>query len=239
MTTPAAAQPGAGRVDGVVRDAQGLAIAGAIVDITCGSEKRNLQASSTGTFSASGLPATRCMVTARSDAFEPESASVDARSGERANLILQVRRFSSEVVVTPTRGVDERSFEVPEALSVTTRRDIDNRPYTLLPQALREEPGILLQQTTSAQISPIIRGFTGQSNVYLVDGVRLNTGQWRSGPSQYVSWIDGGPVDSIEVVRGGGSVQYGSDALGGTLQLRTMPSLFVASPPVQGQAELS
>ena len=65
---------------------------------------------------------------------------------------------------------------VPEAMSITTRRDIDSRPYTLLPQVLREEPGILLQQTTSAQVSPIIRGFTGQSNIYLLDGVRLNTG---------------------------------------------------------------
>jgi outer membrane receptor protein involved in Fe transport len=150
---------------------------------------------------------------------------VDARADRPATIVLQIRRFASEVVVTPSRGRDEKTFNAPESLSVTTRRDIDTRPYTLMPQVLREEPGILLQQTTSAQISPIIRGFTGQSNVYLLDGVRFNTGQWRSGPSQYISWIDGGPVDTIEVVRGGGSVQYGSDALGGTVQFLTTPLL--------------
>ena len=234
------AQSPAGAVAGVVRDTQGGAIAGADVDIACGNEKRRAKTSATGSFAEVALPPVRCVVTARSEAFEPETTYVDASVGRRTTVVLQVRRFSSEVVVTPNRGVDARNINVPEALSVTTRRDIDTRPYTLLPQVLREEPGILLQQTTSAQISPIIRGFTGQSNVYLVDGVRLNTGQWRPGPSQYVSWIDGGPVESIEVVRGGGSVQYGSDALGGTVQFLTTPILIGAhSTRVSGNLELS
>jgi hemoglobin/transferrin/lactoferrin receptor protein len=236
----AGAQSPVGTVVGTVRDAQGLAIAGADVEITCGNAKRRAKTSASGAFVEEGLPQTRCAVSATSDAFEPETIYVDARRSRPATLVLQVRRFSSEIVVTPTRGMDERSFSVPEALSLTTRRDIDRRPYTLLPQALREEPGVLLQQTTTAQISPVIRGFTGQSNVYLVDGVRLNTGQWRSGPSQYVSWIDGGPVDSIEVVRGGGSVQYGSDALGGTVQFLTTPTLIgTHSTRISGNAEFS
>jgi outer membrane receptor protein involved in Fe transport len=142
-------------------------------------------------------------------------------------------------VVTPARGEAESTFSVPEHLSVTSRREIDARPYTLLPQVLREEPGILLQQTTSAQISPIVRGFTGQSNVYLLDGVRFNTGAWRSGPSQYLSWIAGGPVDSIEVIRGAGSVQYGSDALGGTIALRSTPIIGGVRAPLSGSVELA
>ena len=240
FATNATAQPTPGAVRGIVRDAQGGALAGADVDITCGREKRRAKTSPTGEFAEVGLPAIRCAVTARSEAFEPELTFVDARSEETVVLVLQVRRFTSEVVVTPTPGVEERSFDVPEALSVTTRRDIDTRPYTLFPQVLREEPGILLQQTTSAQISPIIRGFTGQSNVYLLDGVRLNTGQWRSGPTQYVAWVGGGPVDSIEVVRGGGSVQYGSDALGGTVQFLTTPTLVgLHSPRLAGDVEVS
>jgi hemoglobin/transferrin/lactoferrin receptor protein len=234
------AQPPLGRVTGIVRDTQGGAIAGADLEIVCGAQTRQLQTNGSGEFSEASLPLMRCALTARSAAFEPETVSVDTRRTGRTVLVLQVRRFASEVVVTPTRGVDQRSFTLPDTMSVTTRRDIDTRPYTLLPQALREEPGILLQQTTSAQVSPIIRGFTGQSNVYLVDGVRLNTGQWRPGPSQYVSWIDGGPIDAIEVVRGGGSVQYGSDALGGTVQFLTTPTLSGArSTLATGNLEFS
>jgi hemoglobin/transferrin/lactoferrin receptor protein len=114
-------------------------------------------------------------------------------------------------------------------MSVTSRRDIESRPHQLLAQVLGEEPGVLVQQTTSAQVSPTIRGFTGQSNVYLIDGVRLNNAAWRTGPSQYVAWVGGAAVDQIEVVRGSASVQYGSDALGGTVQFLTAPSLFQAS----------
>lgn len=216
-----AAQPASGHIRGTIRDAQGAVIAAATMEIVCGSVRRQLTSSAAGAFDEANLPPTRCAVTARSESFEPETVYVDSRTGNATDIVLQVRRFASEVVVTPSRGQDQRAFSVPEALTVTTRRDIDSRPYTLMPQVLREEPGILLQQTTSAQISPIIRGFTGQSNVYLLDGVRFNTGQWRSGPNQYISWIDGGPVDTIEVVRGGGSVQYGSDALGGTVQFLT------------------
>jgi outer membrane receptor protein involved in Fe transport len=234
------AQPLTGSVRGVVRDAQGGVLSGADVDITCGGVRRQATTSAAGEFSETALPASRCVVSVRSDSFEPDTVAVDARTNPRVVLVLQVRRFTSEVVVTPARGVDQRSFNVPDAMSITTRRDIDSRPYTLLPQVLREEPGILLQQTTSAQISPIIRGFTGQSNVYLLDGVRFNTGQWRSGPSQYVSWIDGGPIDAIEVVRGGGAVQYGSDALGGTVHFLTSPTLISPrSTRISGNLELS
>jgi hemoglobin/transferrin/lactoferrin receptor protein len=229
-----------GRIGGIVRDGQGGVLSRADVDIACANEKRRVTTSLSGEFAAGALPLGQCAVTARSESFEPETIFVDSRTGVPATVVLQIRRFAAEVVVTPSRGVDQRSFAVPEAMSITTRRDIDARPYTLLPQVLREEPGILLQQTTSAQVSPIIRGFTGQSNIYLLDGVRLNTGQWRPGPSQYVSWIDGGPVQSIEVVRGGGSVQYGSDALGGTVQFLTSPTIL--SPQARrfrGEAELS
>ena len=62
----------------------------------------------------------------------------------------------------------------------------------------------------------MLRGFTGQRNLYLIDGVRYNTAAWRDGPSQYLAWLPAADVDHIELVRGPASAQYGSDALGGT-----------------------
>lgn len=220
-------QEDTGVLRGLVRDAQGGAITSAAVDIVCGDDRYRATTDAVGSFVRTGLPPSRCRVTASSPLFEPETATVQVTpNGGSASLVLQVRRFSSEVVVTPARGIEETTFSVPEPMSVTSRRDIDSRPYQLVAQVLREEPGVLVQQTTSAQASPIIRGFTGQSNVYLLDGVRLNTGAWRGGPSQYLAWVDGAIVDRIEVVRGSGSVQYGSDALGGTVQVLTRPAPF-------------
>ena len=240
LTAQASAQSNDLTIRGVVRDPQGDVIPRARVDVRCGVERRHVTASATGEFAEHELPATRCRVTASSDSFEPTTVLIDAGSNVPATLVLQIRRLTHEVVVTPTRGIEEFAFSLPEAMSITSRRDIETRPYTLFPQVLREEPGILLQQTTSAHVSPIIRGQTGQGVVYLLDGVRLNTGAWRPGPSQYLAWVNGGPVDGIEIVRGGGSVQYGSDALGGTVQLLTEPALFGArTPPVGGRAEVS
>lgn len=226
----AAAQPDApGSIRGIVRDQQGGVIAGARVEIVCGSERRRTMTGFNGEFVENGLPGGRCTVSADSPLFAPAAASVDVGGPDRrvslVSLVLPLRGFATEVVVTATPGIVEERLEIPQGTSVTTREQIDARPYQLLAQSLREEPGILLQQTTSAQTSPIIRGFTGQSNAYLVDGVRLNTASWRSGPSQYLAWVDGASVDRFEIVRGPGSVQYGSDALGGTI------SLFTARPP--------
>jgi hemoglobin/transferrin/lactoferrin receptor protein len=234
------AQSSGRTVHGVVRDPLGAPIAAAIVDIQCGAEHRQTMTTSGGEFVATQLPATRCRITAASPSFEPVSYVVDQQTDGPLTIVLQISRLAHEVVVTPARGVAQTAFDLPEAISVTSRRDIDTRPYTVWSQVLREEPGILLQQTTSAQTSPVIRGFTGQSNVYLLDGVRLNTAAWRPGPSQYLAWVDGGPIDGVEIVRGGGSVQYGSDALGGTVQLRSAPAPWGLAPaPLGGVFELS
>ena len=218
---------GSSTLTGMVRDQQGGGIPGAEVAVTCGAVSRYVTANDSGEFRIRELPAARCTATAGAPMFESYSVTVDiSRGSGSATLTLRVRGYVAEVVVTPGRGLKQDGFSVPESVSVTTRRDIDSRPYQLLAQVLRDEPGILVQQTTSAQVSPIIRGFTGQSNVYLLDGVRLNTAAWRPGPSQYFGWIDAAVADRLEVVRGPASVEYGSDALGGTINVLTAPSLF-------------
>jgi outer membrane receptor protein involved in Fe transport len=212
-STAVSAQAG-GRLVGVVLDQTGAAVPGARLDISCDARRDVVTASPTGEFEKTALPGGSCRISASADAFETETL-VAGTSGRPLTIVLRVRTFAQEVVVTPSRGFASRAANVPESISVTSRRDIETRPHQLLPQVLQEEAGVLLQQTTSAQTSPIIRGFTGQSNIYLLDGVRLNVSSWRSGPGQYTAWVDSGPIESIEVVRGGGSVQYGSDALAG------------------------
>jgi hemoglobin/transferrin/lactoferrin receptor protein len=226
------AQGNVGTLRGTVRDPQGALIAGVSVDISCGSQSRHAVTGTTGEFAEANLPRGRCRVTAVSESFEPRTVTGDTDTS--LTLVLQVRRYAYEVVVTPTRGIESDTFDSADAVSVTSRFDIDSRPHNLLTQVLGEEPGVLLQQTTSAQTSPVIRGFTGQSNVHLVDGVRFNTGTWRSGPNQYTGWVNEGPIESIEVVRGPASVQYGSDALGGTVQYIVEPLARIAPRQIIG-----
>lgn len=122
------------------------------------------------------------------------------------------------------------------AVSVVTRDEIKNKPNTLLPDLLRQESGVYIQQTTPGQGIPIIRGLKGSQNVHLVDGMRLNTAFFRNAPNQYLALVDPFMTAQIEVVRGPSSVLYGGDALGGVVNVLThTPEFYSADWEMTGQ----
>ncbi|GAB4314733.1 MAG: TonB-dependent receptor [Candidatus Zixiibacteriota bacterium] len=123
-----------------------------------------------------------------------------------------------DVVVTAT-PIEERAFNFPQNVSVTTEEDIDRRTATTTAEILREEPGILVQKTTHGHGAPIIRGLIGRYVLLLYDGVRLNKPNFRFGGNQYLNTVDRESLDRVEVVRGPTSVHYGSDAIGGVVNM--------------------
>jgi len=125
-----------------------------------------------------------------------------------------------EVVVTGERSPEDASRSA-RAVSVVTGDEISNRMSRTVPESLRYEQGILVQRTNLGGGAPFIRGMVGNQVLYLVDGVRVNNSTFRGGPNQYLNTIDPFFIDQIEVVRGPGSVLYGSDALGGTINVIT------------------
>jgi hemoglobin/transferrin/lactoferrin receptor protein len=122
------------------------------------------------------------------------------------------------------------------AVSVVTREEIKNKPNTLLPDLLRQESGVYIQQTTPGQGIPFIRGLKGSGNVHLVDGMRVNTAFFRNAPNQYLALIDSFMTAQIEVVRGPSSVLYGGDALGGVVNVLThTPEFYSQEWEMTGQ----
>ncbi|NOX98457.1 MAG: TonB-dependent receptor [Verrucomicrobia bacterium] len=98
-----------------------------------------------------------------------------------------------------------------------------------MPEALEQTPGVVVQKTSNGQGSPIIRGFTGYHNLFLIDGIRLNNASFRSGPNQYWNTVDSQGLSAIELVKSQGSVIYGADAVGGTLQAITRRPVYAES----------
>jgi len=219
-------------LSGQVVDASGGALTGAAVVVACGDRRGSAQTDSAGYYRVDQLPLSRCRVTVSLDGFVTAQQSTTLAGGAAAVLDfrLAVRSFSSQIVVTPARGAEEDTAGLPQGAGIIEQADLRARPYTIVTQALKEEAGVLAQQTTSSQGSPILRGFTGQRNLYLLDGVRYNTSAWRDGPSQYLAWLPAAGLDHIEIVRGPASTQYGSDALGGTI------GVFAASPVLKAPA---
>lgn len=133
------------------------------------------------------------------------------------------------LLVTATRTPRSAS-DLSVAINIVGRAELEGRPIRLLTDLLAHEPGILIQQTTAGQGSPFIRGLTGSQILVMVDGVRLNNGTFRQGPSQYLATIDPEIVERLEVVRGASSTLYGSDAIGGVVQVLTRKPADLLAP---------
>tara|TARA_B100001057_G_scaffold180760_3_gene181499 strand:+ start:7213 stop:9297 length:2085 start_codon:yes stop_codon:yes gene_type:complete len=144
-----------------------------------------------------------------------------------------------DTVVTASR-IGEDSLESMSSLGVVTAEQFRAQGFRTVPEALANTPGVMVQKTTHGHGSPFIRGFTGRQNLLLVDGVRINNSTYRSGPVQYWNTVDGFSMDRLELVRSQGSVQYGSDALGGTMNILTADTGYLAADPgwfQQGSAQ--
>jgi hemoglobin/transferrin/lactoferrin receptor protein len=85
---------------------------------------------------------------------------------------------------------------------------------------------VFIQKSQQGGGSPMIRGFSANRLLLVVDGVRINNAIYRSGNLQNIVSIDPLSLESMEVVPGPGSVIYGSDALGGVLSMNTIKPEF-------------
>jgi len=125
-----------------------------------------------------------------------------------------------EIVVTAERSAQNIST-TPRAIAVVDRQEVFDKIGRTVPESLRQVAGVSVQRTNLGGGSPFIRGLVGNQVLYLVDGIRVNNSTFRGGPNQYLNTIDPFFIDRIEVVRGPGSVLYGSDALGGVINIIT------------------
>ena len=121
-----------------------------------------------------------------------------------------------EVVVSATRRAVSTS-EVSAAVGVIDAERV--RMEKLVTDALSAAPGVFVQQTTPGQGAAIIRGLKGSAILHLVDGVRLNNAIFRSAPTQYLALVPVTAVDRIEALRGTPASIYGSDAVGGIVNI--------------------
>lgn len=123
----------------------------------------------------------------------------------------------AEVVITANR-YGSLQLKTPEAIRVVDKKSIQNFQLRTAPEMLTTTPGVFVQKTNHGGGSPFLRGVTGNQTLLLMDGIRLSNSTMRYGPNQYFNTIDAFSIEKIEVLRGSGSVQYGSDAIGGTVQ---------------------
>jgi len=123
-----------------------------------------------------------------------------------------------EVIVSATRR-ETSTADVSAAVSIVDASLVAREQ--LVTDALADAPGVFLQQTTPGQGALIIRGLRGSSILHLVDGMRLNNAIFRNAPTQYLALVPATAVQRVEAIRGTPTSLYGSDAVGGAVQVVT------------------
>lgn len=129
----------------------------------------------------------------------------------------------SPVVVTAS-GFEQRIQDAPASISVITREDLERKFYRDVTDALLEVPGVVVTGGGDRQdIS--IRGMGSKYTLILIDGKRQNSRETRTNSDS--DGVEGGwspplsAIERIEVVRGPMSSLYGSDAMGGVINIIT------------------
>lgn len=135
--------------------------------------------------------------------------------------------------VVTARGYASDSFSTPQAIEVVAPEATSTGPAGNL---LRGKAGLTLHSDGAWGQNPVLRGLKKESVVVMVDGIRMNSAQPQGA---LASFMDLGLLDRVEVVKGPGSVLYGSGAMGGVVNLLTPEPRFSDSARMGGRFGLS
>jgi len=166
------------------------------------------------------------------------AAAPAARAAEKATAPPDTTKpvmFLKETVVTGSR-FPRAYYESPQALSFVTRTQLRQQQPTVVGDVLSGLPGVDNSKDSPWEQRPVLRGLSGQRVLVMMDGSPMNSAR---GNGPHPSLVDPAQVERIEVVRGPSSVAYGSDALGGVINIITREApLAGANRSLAGSATL-
>ncbi|WP_342058595.1 ligand-gated channel protein [Aeromonas sp. OTU364] len=144
-----------------------------------------------------------------------------------AALASQAHASQNEVMVITASGFQQKIEDSAASISVVTREQLEKRAYRDVTDALKDVPGVVITGGgSSSDIS--IRGMGAKYTLMLVDGKRVDSRGTRpnsDGPGIEQGWLPPlQAIERIEVVRGPMSSRYGSDAMGGVINVITRKS---------------
>jgi vitamin B12 transporter len=225
----AQAQTRGATVSGRVTDAQGASIQSASVTIYARAHTQlrlSTKTDASGAYTFERLAPGRYLIEAEAGGFARSAArevTVARDASATLDIQLEVGAVSEHVVVTAADS-PQTVDEVSKAASVVTRRELEDRDEPVVAEALRTVPGLRVQQLggPGSLTSVKIRGLRSQDTSVLIDGLRFRDPTAAQGDaSSFLA--DFGVTDTgrIEILRGSGSSLYGTNAIGGVVNIVT------------------
>lgn len=220
-----------------LRTAAGRQLTGSVTDLKTGeplvgatvfvpSLKKGTATETDGRFQLAGLPAGPLTVEIRLVGYKTQTRRVSV-SGETTTISFpletEVAQLNEVVVTGLTTGATVKESPVP--IMTYSKVQWLQTASTNLVDAVVKLPG-MSQITTGVGLSkPVIRGLGFNRVITVHDGVRQEDNQWGE---EHALQIDEYSIDRYEIIKGAGSLLYGSDGLGGVM------SLITARPPQPG-----
>ena len=228
LTQSALAQSGTTTITGHVKDPQGAHLPGATVTLYGRERTFSLTTTtdSTGRYRFDRLAPGEYLVEAEAEGFASASAKqVSVERGQEATLDipLELSGVRSTVVVTAS-DTPQSVDEVSKAVTVVDRQEIDERDESAIAESLRTVPGLRVQQLggPGSFTSIKTRGLRNEDTAVLIDGLRFRDAASPQGDaSGFLEDLIVTDVSRVEVLRGSGSSLYGTNAIGGVINLVT------------------
>jgi iron complex outermembrane receptor protein len=148
---------------------------------------------------------------------------LERNSNTSLTISLPIAGVSEQVVVT-AQATAQPVDEVSKAVSVLNSREIDERDEVEISQALRSVPGLRITQLggPGSFTSIKTRGLRNEDTAVLIDGFRFRDAAAPQGDaSGFLEDLIATNISRVEVLRGSGSSLYGSNAIGGVINLVT------------------
>ncbi|MBI4455842.1 MAG: TonB-dependent receptor [Acidobacteria bacterium] len=215
-------------ISGRVIDPQGAGVGNAVVRLYSRGDtwRMSVTADQEGTYRFEHLAPGEYLLDAESEGFARAAAwSVRLERGniEKVDIPLQLAVIREQVVVTAS-GTAQPVDEVSKAISVISSAEIDQRDEVTISEALRVIAGLRVQALGGPGALTTIktRGLRNEDTAVLLDGVRFRDAAAPQGDaSGLLEDLIPTNLDRIEVLRGSGSSLYGSNAIGGVVNLVT------------------
>jgi len=208
------AEKAMGNLSGTITDAHHIPIEGVFITIL--DLKLAATTDSKGLFKLKNLPKGKYLVEARMMGYKSISQSISLQENTQWNAILEESYTESgEVIVT---GVSKATLirRNPVPIVAVSHDYLMSNLSTNAIDAIAKIPGVRTVTTGPNVSKPIIRGLGFNRILSLYDGVRQEGQQWGD---EHGIEVDQYAVDKLEIIKGPASLSYGSDAIGGVVNI--------------------
>jgi len=219
-------------VSGRVTDSDGKPIPEVVIRLVEG--RRSTKTSADGRYSLTQIPRGTYTLVFSMIGYRPEVRKITVGDADvTMDLALKTSIIELAPVQVSASAEATSALNSPQPVAIAAPDELLKLRPNTLGDALADMPGVRTNSSGASTGKPVIRGLTNTRVLVVDDGQRLEHNQWGD---DHFSSVEPAAASRIEVIRGPASVLYGSDALGGVVNIieADLPDAIGRTPFAQG-----